>query len=149
MTTAITAALETASENSPSPQRRLSKAEQRAELDRMGETMVEQGGLLNVAQAAIALDVSRERVYELLGLCLLKKFEFLGRIYLSFDQVKERRDADVKAGRPPRTLPQRIKANLKAAAQLDGGQIKRGGTTPYAARLLAKELAKKKAKGKK
>ena len=37
----------------------------------MGDAMIEQEGLLNVAQAAIALDRSRERVYELIELGLL------------------------------------------------------------------------------
>ena len=110
----------------------------------MAKTMLEQGGLFNVAQAAISLDLSRERVYELLDLGKLDKFEFLGRIYLSVREVNARRESDVKAGRPARTFTQKLKATLKAAVATDAGQVKLGGSTEYAAKRIVKKNARKK-----
>ena len=146
MTSAIVSSPAIAPANESAVSRCLTKAEQREELERMGEAMIQEGGLLNVMQSAAFLDRSRERIYELMELKILKRFEFLGRIYLSFDEVKARREADVKGGRPARTFPQKVKATLKAALALDGGQIKRGGTTDYAAKQLAKKKAKAKQK---
>ena len=122
MTSALASSLDIPAAHESLTSRRLTKAEQREELDKMVETMLEQGGFFNVAQSAISLDVSRERVYELIELGILKKFRFLGRIYLSVREVNARREADVKAGRPARTLGQRIKATLKAAAATDAGR---------------------------
>ena len=124
--------------------RQLSREEQRKELDRMADVMVQEKGLFNVMQTAIALDVSRERVYELMELGMLKKLEFLGRIYLSATEVQARRDSDLKAGRPRRTLVQRVKDGLKSVAYSDAGQVKQGGTTEYAAKQLAKKRAREK-----
>ena len=92
----------------------------------MGETMVKEGGLLNAAQTAIVLEISRERVYELLELEILRKFEFLGRIYLSLNQVKERREADLKAGRPKRGFMKKLGLAIKATANMDLGQVRQG-----------------------
>lgn len=146
MTSSLATSIGISTVHEKSTPRRLTKAEQREELERMGEAMIQEGGLLNVMQSAAFLDRSRERIYELMELGILKRFEFLGRIYLSFDEVKARREADVKGGRPARTFPQKVKATLKAALALDGGQIKRGGTTDYAAKQLAKKKAKVKKK---
>ena len=144
MTSTLTSSLEILDAmESPAPPR-LTKAQQRDELDKMGEAMMREKGLLNAAQAAIWLDRSRERVYELMELGILKKFEFLGRIYLSFEEVRTRREADIKAGRPARNLGQRIKMKLKYVAAADGGQRKFGGTTEYAAHHYAKKKAKRK-----
>ena len=144
MTSALTSSLHPSSPKETAAPPRLTKAEPRAEVDRMGDVMIREKGLLNVAQAAIALNRSRERVYELIELGILQKFEFLGRTYLSFSEVRARRDADVQAGRPARSLGQRIKASLKMAAASDGGQRKVGGITPYAAEQLAKKKARNK-----
>ena len=144
MTSAIVSSPDLAAANESNVPRCLTKAEQREELDRMADVMVQEKGLFNVMQSAISLDVSRERVYELMELGILKKLEFLGRIYLSATEVQARRDSDIKAGRPRRTLVQRVKASLKSVAYSDAGQVKQGGTTEYAAEQMAKKRARKK-----
>lgn len=144
MTSALATSIGVPAAKESTAPRRLTKAEQRAELDQMGEVMIREKGLLNAAQAAIWLGRSRERVYELMELGILTKFEFLGRIYLSFEEVRLRREADVKAGRPARNLGQRIKMKLQSVAAADAGQLKFGGNTEYAAQLYAKQKAKRK-----
>lgn len=93
------------------------------ELKEMRGMMASEGGLFNAAQAALFLEVSRERVYELMELGLLTKHEFLGRIYLSCKELDMRREADVKAGRPPRSLAQQVKYAAKATAATDAVQL--------------------------
>lgn len=93
------------------------------ELQQMREAMAREEGLFNAAQAALQLDVSRERIYELMELGMLTKYEFLGRIYLSCKELDARRVADIKAGRPPRNFAQRLKIAAKATAATDVVQI--------------------------
>jgi len=110
----------------------------------MSEAMVEQQGLLNHAQAAILLEVSTRRVSELVELGKLTRFDFLGRTYVSMREVKERREQDLKPGRPPRNIPQQTMVGVKAALKTDSGQLRQGGYTGYAAEQKAKKLAKRK-----
>jgi hypothetical protein len=109
-----------------------SKPDSVRELEEMSAVMVEERGLLNPPQAAILLEVSRERVYELMELGKLKRYEFTGRIYLSFAEVQKRREEDIKAGRPRRNVLGRAALGLKAAAKTDKTQAKQGGFAgPY------------------
>ena len=103
------------------------KAEQRREIAAMSEVMVKQKGLLNVPQTAILLDVSRERVYELIELGKLKRWVFTGRTYLSYSEVQERREQDIQAGRPRRSALERVIVGVKAAVKTDSTQAKQGG----------------------
>jgi hypothetical protein len=73
------------------------------------------------------LDVSRERVYELMELGKLTRYEFTGRTYLSYAEVYERREADIKAGRPRRGILETMVVGLKAAAKSDKAQLKQSG----------------------
>jgi len=107
--------------------KKASKADLLRELEAMSEVMVREKGLLNVQQTAILLDVSRERVYELMELGRLKRYEFTGRVYLSYVEVQERREQDIKAGRPRRGVLERVMVGLKAAAETDKTQLKQGG----------------------
>ena len=107
--------------------KKVSKADQRRELEAMSDVMVREKGLLNVQQTAILLDVSRERVYELMELGKLKRYEFTGRVYLSYVEVQERREQDIKAGRPRRGVLETMVVGLKAAAESDKTQLKQGG----------------------
>jgi hypothetical protein len=102
-------------------------AGQRAEFKKMREVMHREGGLLNIPQAALLLGVSRERVRELMKLDMLKRFDFLGHVYLSFNQVLERCEQALKAGRPRRTFVQRLKLAAHATALHDLPQIAQGG----------------------
>jgi hypothetical protein len=68
--------------------------------------------------------VSRERVYELIELGKLKRWVFTGRTYLSYSEVQERREQDIKAGRPRRSALERVTVGVKAAAQTDSTQAK-------------------------
>lgn len=124
----------------------MTKAQLQREVEAMSETMVEEQGLLNHAQAGILLDVSTRRIGELVELGKLRRFDFLGRTYVSMREVRERREMDLKAGRPRRTLAQKIVAGVKSAINADAGQLKQGGYTEYAARQKAKQLAKRKKK---
>jgi hypothetical protein len=115
--------------DTPIPAKKISKAkaEQQRELEEMSDVMVREKGLVNPPQAAILLDVSRERVYELLELGKLTRYEFTGRTYLSFAEVQERREQDIKAGRPRRGVLERVVVGIKAAAKSDKTQLKQRG----------------------
>jgi hypothetical protein len=115
-----------------SADRAAERAEMRRELQRMSDTMVEEKGLLNHAQAALMLDVSRKRVGELVRLGKLTRFDFLGRTYVSMREIWERNRQELRAGRAPRPIGRRITASLKAAVQTDSLQARLGGYAgPY------------------
>jgi len=98
----------------------------------MSEAMVAEKGLLNHAQAALLLDVSTKRVGELVRLGKLKDFTFLGRKYVSMQEVCERNKQELKAGRPRRSFLKRAHASLRAAAKTDRNQARLGGYSgPY------------------
>lgn len=119
---------------------------QLAQFQRMRNIMEREQGLLNIPQAALLLDVSRERIRELMKLGILSRHEFLGHIYLSFREVNERRAQDVKAGRPTRGVLKRLKIGLHAAALTDKLQAKQGGFAgPY---LKTQHSGKKKPRAK-
>jgi hypothetical protein len=96
----------------------------------MSKASFEHDGLLNHPQAALILDVSTRRVGELVELGKLTRLDFLGRTYVSVREVVARREADVKAGRPKRTIVQRIKNTAKAFAQYDAVQAAVTAVTP-------------------
>jgi hypothetical protein len=89
------------------------------QVEKMSETMIEEKGLLNYAQAALLLDVSTKRVRELVRLGKLTDFTFLGRKYVSMREVCDRNKQDRKAGRPPRPMEQRLPGRSKEAAKTD------------------------------
>lgn len=130
----------------PSQDRALAREELKRELQKMSETMVEEKGLLNHAQAGLMLDVSTKRVGELVRLGKLTRFDFLGRTYVSMREIWERNRQELRAGKPPRPLGRRIAAQLKAAVQTDSLQARLGG---YAGPAVKAEhqAAKKKRKG--
>ena len=104
----------------------------RRDLAAMSATMVDEQGLLNHSQAGLLLGVSVKRVGELVRLGKLKRFDFLGRTYVSVREVRERYQQDLKAGRPKRSLAQHAVASVKAALKTDAAQAKLGGYAgPY------------------
>jgi len=107
--------------------RAAARAEAYAELQEMSKAMVEQKGLLNFAQAGLLLDVSTKRISELVRLRKLRRFDFLGRTYVSMREVGERYQQELKVGRPRRSFPKRAVASVKAAFKTDGAQAKHGG----------------------
>ena len=114
----------------------------RAELDGMSQAMIEEEGLLNHVQAGLLLGVSVKRIGELVRLGKLRRFDFLGRTYVSVREVRERYHQELKAGRPRRGLAQSAVASVKAALKTDAAQAKLGGFAgPY-------EKAKRKGKAK-
>jgi hypothetical protein len=82
----------------------------------------EESGLLSPSQAAVVLEVSPQRVNELLRDGLLKKWQLLGKTYVSGREVDERRKKDLRAGRPPRSLGQRLKVAGKLVGGMDSKQ---------------------------
>jgi hypothetical protein len=89
------------------------------ELRAMSKAMQEEEGLINHAQAALVLEVSTRRIGELVDTGKFRRFEFLGRTYVSVREVLERRDADVKGGRPPREGFAKVKAAVKLVSKYD------------------------------
>ena len=114
----------------------------RAEVDGMSAAMVEEEGLLNHVQAALLLGVSVKRIGELVRLGKLRRFDFLGRTYVSVREVRDRYRQELKAGRPKRSVVERAVASVKAALKTDSAQMELGGYAgPY-------EKAKRKGKAK-
>jgi hypothetical protein len=130
MTTALTlSATETARSAKDRTKR---KEELSRELDEMSAVMVAQEGLLNHSQAALLLDITPARLTELVSLGKLTRYDFLGRTYVSVKEVKVRREQDLKAGRPVRSLAQKVAVGIKAALKTDAVQAKQGGFAgPY------------------
>jgi hypothetical protein len=123
--------------------RAVARAHAREEFQRMSDAMVEEKGLLNHAQAALLLDVSTKRVGELVRLGKLTDFTFLGRKYVSMREIGARNQQELKAGRPRRSLPNRIGASLKAAVKHDALQIRQGGFQGPYHRKLERERKQK------
>jgi hypothetical protein len=108
----------------PTRDRAAARRAARSQLEEMSKAWKVHGGLLNYAQGALTLGVSTKRVHELVRLGKLEKFEFLGRPYVSLNQVCERADQDLRAGRPRRSLGQRIAATVKVLANSDSVQAR-------------------------
>src|SRR5437588_8624207 len=105
-------------------ERTAARAQAYAELQQMSKAMVEEKGLLNYAQAALLLDVSTKRISELVRLEKLRRFDFLGRTYVSVKDLGERYQQEVKAGRPPLKKGPHMVARVKAAFKTDSAQRK-------------------------
>ena len=98
----------------------------------MSKAMVEEKGLLNYAQAGLLLDVSTKRISEVVRLGKLKRFDFLGRTYVSMREVGERYQRELKAGRPRQGAGKRAVASIRATLKTDSAQAKLGGYAgPY------------------
>jgi esterase/lipase superfamily enzyme len=114
------------------PDRAAARAQAYAELQEMSKTMVQEKGLLNYAQAALLLDVSTKRVSELVRTGKLKRFDFLGRPYVSMREVGQRYQQELKVGRPRQGVGKRAVASIRAALKTDSAQAKVGGYAgPY------------------
>jgi hypothetical protein len=80
-------------------------------------------GLLLPAQAAIVLGVSNQRVLQLIDAGKFQSWEFFGKSYVSAREIEQRRASDVKSGRPPRGLAQRLKNTGKMIVSMDAPQF--------------------------
>ncbi len=125
MTTALTLSATAMARSAKDRSKR--KAELGRELDDMSAVMVREEGLLNHSQAALLLDITPARLTELVNLGKLTRYDFLGRTYVSVKEVKNRREQDLKAGRPVRNLVQKVAVGIKAALKTDAVQAKQGG----------------------
>jgi hypothetical protein len=118
----------------PSRDRAAARQAAYSELQKMSEAMVEERGLLNYAQAGLLLDVSTKRISELVRLRKMRRFDFLGRKYVSMRDVGERYQQELKAGRPPQGVVKRAVASIRAGLKTDKAQMKVGGyARPYVA----------------
>jgi len=109
-----------------------------AELRQMTLTSQQEDGLLNHAQAALVLDVSTRRISELVQLGKLKRHNFLGRTYVSVKDVLARRSADVKAGRPARSIGKRLTIAARVVANYDAVNAAVDAITPEPKKKKAK-----------
>src|SRR5439155_21754259 len=126
------AASSTLALQAPRADRAAARAQAYAELQEMSKAMVGEKGLLNYAQGALLLDVSTKRVSELVRTGKLRRFDFLGRPYVSMREVGERYQQDLKAGRPRLSAGRQAAASVKAALKTDRVQAKLGGYAgPY------------------
>jgi hypothetical protein len=89
------------------------------ELREMSQAMQAEEGLINHAQAALILEVSTRRIGELVETGKFRRFEFLGRTYVSVREVLERRESEVKNGRPPREGFAKVKKAVEIVANYD------------------------------
>lgn len=137
------AASSTLALQSPRADRAAARAQAYAELQEMSQAMVSEKGLLNYAQAGLLLDVSTKRVSELVRTGKLKRFDFLGRTYVSMREVGERYQQDLKAGRPAQSIGKRAAASVKAAFKTDPVQAKLGG---YAGQYVRAQTRQQKEK---
>ena len=113
------------------------------ELVAMSDAMVDQDGLLNHSQAALVLEITPARVTELVNLGKLDRYDFLGRTYVSVRQVVERRKADIKAGRPPRGILEKISLAVKSSWKEDALlKFQKSADGPYEQIRKAAERAK-------
>lgn len=101
-----------------------------AELRQMSHISQREEGLLNHAQAAAVLGVSARRIGELVELGKFARYNFLGRTYVSVREVLERRNAEVKAGRPPRSIGQKIRTAAKVLGNYDALNAAIDAVTP-------------------
>jgi hypothetical protein len=101
-----------------------------AELRQMSHISQREEGLLNHAQAAAVLGVSARRIGELVELGKFARYNFLGRTYVSVREVLERRNAEVKAGRPPRSIGQKIRTAAKILGNYDALNAAIDAVTP-------------------
>jgi hypothetical protein len=97
------------------------------QLQEMSDVMVKEKGLLNYAQAGLLLDVSVKRISELVRLGKLKRWQFLGRNYVSMTGVRERYQQELRDGRSPLGKRKQIVASVRAALQHDRLQVRQGG----------------------
>ncbi len=122
-----TAASSTLALQAPRADRAVARAQAYSELQEMSKAMVREKGLLNYPQAALLLDISTKRVSELVRTGKLKRFDFLGRTYVSMREVGERYQQELKPGRPRRSVGKRAAVSIKAALKTDTAQAKLGG----------------------
>lgn len=124
-------------------ERAAARREAHAELQKMSDAMIREKGLLNYAQAGLLLDVSTKRISELVRLGKLKRFDFLGRTYVSVKDVRQRYEQELKAGRPPRSFGKLAIASAKAALKHDKLQVRQGGFQGPYQRKLRREAKEK------
>ena len=106
------------------------------QLQEMSDVMVKEKGLLNYAQAGLLLDVSVKRISELVRLGKLKRWQFLGRNYVSMTGVRKRYQQELRDGRSPLSKRKQIVASVKAALKHDRLQMRQGGFQgPYQKKL--------------
>ena len=101
-----------------------------ADLRQMSKASFDHDGLLNHAQAALVLEVSTRRIGELVELGKLTRLDFLGRTYVSVKEIMQRRDADLKAGRPRGSVGQRIRKAAKMMSHFDAVHAAVDALTP-------------------
>src|ERR1700739_645616 len=106
------------------------------QLQEMSDVMVKEKGLLNYAQAGLLLDVSVKRISELVRLGKLKRWQFLGRNYVSMTGVRKRYQQGLRDGRSPLSKRKQIVASVRAALKHDRLQMRQGAFQgPYQKKL--------------
>jgi hypothetical protein len=110
-----------------------------ADLRQMGRVSQREEGLLNHAQAGAILGVSARRVGELVTLGKLSRYDFVGRTYVSVREILDRRESDVKSGRPKRSIGQRVRVAAKVARNYDALNVAIDAITPIPKKRKGKQ----------
>jgi hypothetical protein len=118
-TNAVQILLDGTPEPAPAKPRKGSKGYLLWELGEFRKANHAHGCLLTQQQAALILDISHQRVRELLTQGKLTSFEFFGRTYCSEKEITARRNADLSAGTKRRGVHQRLKLAAKVVAAHD------------------------------
>ena len=102
-----------------------------AELRQMSHVSQREEGLLNDAQAAAVLGVSSRRIGELVELGKILSIRFpWAKETVSVREVLERRNAELRAGRPPRSVAQKIRTAAKILGKYDAVNAVIDAVTP-------------------
>ena len=110
----------------------------REEVEAFSKASQEEEGLLNMSQAGVYLDVSKQRVQQLVDCRKLTPFSFMGRVYISFRELKEFSRVNRPPGRP---IGERIVKAVKMAghSMVDPMQLKHDVTRDFKVEKRAKK----------
>lgn len=88
-----------------------------AELEEFQEMVRQDGAAIPVTFAARLLDISRQRIYELIDSGRLQKMELAGHVFVNAESLRLWGEAEHKAGRPAGVLGEknRVKAGIAVA----------------------------------
>jgi len=88
------------------------------ELKEMREQADEHGGLVPPLVAACLLDVSKQRVNDMINSGILHRYEWFGKPFISVKEVAAYVNSERRTGRPARNPPSTLKETHQRVAKL-------------------------------